>query len=166
MPHKKNPMVGERLCGMARLLRGYAVTALENVPLWHERDISHSSAERVILPDATIALDYMLVRLERLVRKLRVLPDRMQANLELTHGLVHSQQVLLALTESGVSREAAYRMVQRNAVQCWESGRDLKELMGRDPDIVAHLSPADLDAAFELQRHFRDVNRTFRGLGL
>lgn len=166
MPHKKNPIIGERLCGMARLLRGYALTAMENVPLWHERDISHSSAERVIVPDGTIALDYMLVKLEGLVSKLQVYPKQMKKNLDLTHGLIHSQQVLLALTEKGVTREEAYAIVQRNAMQCWETGRDLKELLLADAEAMAKLNKKDLAAAFDLSRHFKDVDRTFKLLGL
>ena len=166
MPHKKNPIIGERLCGMARLLRGYALVAMENVPLWHERDISHSSAERVIVPDGTITLDYMLVKLEGLVSKLQVYPEQMKRNLNLTHGLIHSQQVLLALTEKGVTREESYAIVQRNAMQCWETGRDLKELLLADAEAMAKLKKKDLDAAFDVSRHFKDVDRTFRLLGL
>ena len=166
MPHKKNPIIGERLCGMARLIRGYALTAMENVPLWHERDISHSSAERVILPDATIALDYMLVKLERLVKTLRVYPRNMQANLELTHGLVHSQQVLLLLTEKGVSREEGYRWVQRNAMRAWEKGEDFKTLLLADTDIMERIHPGDLEKLFDLQTHFKQVDKTFKKLGL
>ncbi len=166
MPHKRNPIIGERLCGMARLLRGYALTAMENVPLWHERDISHSSAERVILPDATIALDYMLAKLERLVKTLRVNTGRMQANLELTHGLIHSQQVLLLLTEHGISREDAYRWVQRNAMQAWEKGQDFKGLLLKDADVMRAVKPTDLERVFDLAVHFRHVNRAFKKLGL
>ncbi len=166
MPHKKNPIIGERLCGMARLLRGYALTAMENVPLWHERDISHSSAERVIVPDATIALDYMLVKLEALVRTLRVFPKQMQKNLELTHGLIHSQQVLLLLTQKGLSREASYKIVQRSALRAWETGEDLKALLLADRDVSRAISAKDLDKAFDLSRHFRDIDRTFRMVGL
>jgi adenylosuccinate lyase len=139
---------------------------MENVALWHERDISHSSAERVILPDATIALDYMLAKLESLVRTLRVNPDRMQANLDLTRGLVHSQQVLLLLTEKGVSRELGYRIVQRNAMAAWEGKGTLKELLAADPDVQRHVPPADLDRVFDLSVHFRDVARTFKAVGL
>ncbi len=166
MPHKKNPIIGERLCGMARLIRGYAITALENVPLWHERDISHSSAERVILPDATIALDYMLVKLDRLVKTLRVLPKQMQANLDLTHGLIHSQQVLLLLTEKGVSRETGYRLVQRNAMQAWDQGTDFRALLEADAELMKHVSSAELDAVFDLATHFRHVDRAFKQVGL
>jgi len=166
MPHKKNPIVGERLCGMARLLRGYALAAMENVPLWHERDISHSSAERVIVPDATIALDYMLVKLAGLIAKLRVFPARMARNLGLTRGLIHSQQVLLALTEKGMSREAAYELVQRSALRVWEEDIEFKALLAADPEVARRLAPAELDALFDLSRHFRDVDRTFREVGL
>jgi len=166
MPHKKNPIIGERLCGLARLLRGYAVTALENVALWHERDISHSSAERVIIPDATIALDYMLHKLTRLVATLTVYPKQMEKNLNLTGGLIHSQQVLLLLTEHGFSREAAYKLVQRNAMQCWQTGRPLRELLLADSEIMRRIKAADIAAAFDLKQHFRDVNRTFNAVGL
>ncbi len=166
MPHKKNPIIGERLCGMARLIRGYALAAMENVPLWHERDISHSSAERVLLPDATIALDYMLVKLERLVKTLRVFPKQMKANLELTHGLVHSQQVLLLLTDKGVSREAAYRLVQRNAMRAWEEGADFKTLLIQDEEVMAAVSEKELNKLFDLNTHFRNVDKTFKKLGL
>ncbi|HMO50787.1 MAG TPA: adenylosuccinate lyase [Kiritimatiellia bacterium] len=166
MPHKRNPIIGERLSGMARLIRGYAVTAMENVALWHERDISHSSAERVILPDATIALDYMLAKLEYLVRTLRVNKDRMQANLDLTRGLIHSQQVLLMLTEKGISRELAYRIVQRNAMAAWEGRGALKDLLAADPDVQKNVTAKDLDRVFDLRVHFRDVERTFKAVGL
>ncbi|MCX6996135.1 MAG: adenylosuccinate lyase [Kiritimatiellaeota bacterium] len=165
MPHKRNPIVGERLCGMARLLRGYALVGMENVPLWHERDISHSSAERVIMPDATIALDYMLAKFEWLVRTLRVLPKNMTRNLQMTRGLIHSQQVLLALIKAGIAREAAYKIVQDNAMQAWETEQDLRGLIEADPR-AAQLKKADLDAAFDLKPHFRDVNRTFKAVGL
>ncbi len=166
MPHKKNPIVGERLCGMARLLRGYALAAMENVALWHERDISHSSAERVLLPDATIALDYMLDKLAALVRDLRVFPDRMRRNLGQTRGLIHSQQVLLQLTEKGVSREEAYRLVQRNALRAWEEGADFQALLAADPEVAACLPADELAKAFDLEVHFRDIDRTFAEVGL
>ncbi|MGA1194172.1 MAG: adenylosuccinate lyase [Kiritimatiellia bacterium] len=166
MPHKRNPIIGERLSGMARLIRGYAVTAMENVALWHERDISHSSAERVILPDATIALDYMLAKLAGMIEKLRVNKDRMQANLDLTQGLIHSQQVLLMLTEKGVTREKAYRIVQRNAMAAWEGKGNLKTLLAADEDVKASVTAKDLDRVFDLKTHFRDVERTFKAVGL
>jgi adenylosuccinate lyase len=166
MPHKRNPIIGERLTGLARLLRGYAVAGLENVALWHERDISHSSVERVVLPDATLALDYMLHKLEFLVRTLTVFPANMKANLGLTHGLIHSQQVLLMLTERGMLREAAYRVVQRHAMAAWQTGRPLRDLLAADPEVAAVAGPADLDRVFDLAVHFRDVKRTFRRVGL
>lgn len=166
MPHKKNPIIAERLCGMARLIRGYALAAYENVPLWHERDISHSSAERVLLPDATIALDYMLAKLAEFVQTMRVFPERMAANLNLLHGLIHSQQVMLRLTERGMSREDAYRIVQQAAMEVWETGREFREVIESKPEVRAHLKRDELDDVFDLSRHFRDVNRIFRRLGL
>jgi adenylosuccinate lyase len=166
MPHKKNPITGEKLCGLARLLRGNLVAALENVALWHERDISHSSVERIILPDSTIALDHMLVQLEKLVATMLVHPDRMQANLDLTHGLIHSQQVLLMLTKKGFTREQAYRMVQRHAMAAWENGRDLRALLEADAELMSRVTPADLDEVFDVTVHFKDVARTFKAVGL
>ncbi|MEI8352707.1 MAG: adenylosuccinate lyase [bacterium] len=166
MPHKKNPITGEKLCGLARLLRGNAVAALENVALWHERDISHSSVERIIMPDSTIALDHMLVNLEKLVRNLVVSPERMRDNLNLTHGLIHSQQVLLMLTRKGFTREQAYRMVQRHAMAAWETRQSLRGLIEADAEIMAKVGKADLDEVFDLSVHFRDVNRTFKAVGL
>lgn len=166
MPHKKNPVVCEQLCGLARVLRGYALTALENVPLWHERDISHSSAERIILPDATILLDSMLAKLAAVVKGLKIDAGRMQANLDLTHGLIHSQQVLLLLVEKGVAREEAYRWVQRNALESWKGGQPLLERVAADGDIAKVATRRELAACFDVKRHFRDVKRTFRALGL
>jgi len=166
MPHKKNPITGEKLCGLARLLRGNLVAALENVALWHERDISHSSVERVILPDSTIALDHMLVNLEKLVRNLVVSPERMKENLNLTQGLIHSQQVLLMLTQAGFTREQAYRMVQRHAMAAWETRQSLRGLIEADAQIMAKVGKADLDKVFDMGIHFRDVNRTFKAVGL
>ena len=166
MPHKKNPVVAEQLCGLARVLRGHALAAMENVPLWHERDISHSSAERIILPDATILLDYMLDKLAALTAGLKVDAARMRANLDLTHGLIHSQQVLLLLVEKGVAREEAYRWVQRNALEAWRTGRPLLELAAADADVAKRATRRELAACFDLKRHFRDVKRTFRALGL
>ncbi|MCP5488940.1 MAG: adenylosuccinate lyase [Verrucomicrobia bacterium] len=166
MPHKRNPIIGERLSGMARLIRGYAVTAMENVALWHERDISHSSAERVILPDATIALDYMLAKLSGMVASLTVLPDNMMKNLNQTRGLIHSQQVLLLLTEKGVKREVAYRLVQRNAMKAWAGEGELRSLLEADKEVSKFVTDKELDRVFDLTTHFRDVNRTFKILGL
>jgi adenylosuccinate lyase len=166
MPHKKNPITAEKLCGLARVLRGNALAAMENVALWHERDISHSSAERIIVPDSTIALDHMLTCLEKLVRRLRVFPKRMLANLNQTRGLLHSQQVLLLLTDSGVARDLAYRLVQQHAMRSWDSGEDFRALIEADPEIMEKISVRDLDRVFDLSVHFKDVDRTFRAVGL
>ncbi|MEI7435184.1 MAG: adenylosuccinate lyase [bacterium] len=166
MPHKKNPITGEKLCGLARVIRGNAMAALEDVALWHERDISHSSVERIILPDSTIALDHMLSQLAKLIENLRVFPERMLQNLNLTHGLVHSQQLLLLLTTKGVSREVAYRQVQQHAMKAWETGAELRDLVAADPELMGKIAPADLNKAFALDVHFRDVNRTFKAVGL
>lgn len=166
MPHKKNPITCEKLSGLARLLRGNAAAAMENVALWHERDISHSSVERVILPDSTIALDHMLLGLNDVVKGLRVYPKHMLRNLELTHGLIHSQQVLLLLTDRGLTREDAYRIVQKHAMQAWESGSSFRDLVQNDPEVLKKISTADLDKVFDVQTHLKDVNRTFKALGL
>ncbi|MBX9859216.1 MAG: adenylosuccinate lyase [Sphingomonas sp.] len=163
MPHKRNPVLTENLTGLARMVRGYVTPALENVALWHERDISHSSVERYIGPDATITLDFALARLTGVVDKLVVYPARMQANLDRMGGLVHSQRVLLALTQAGVSREDAYALVQRNAMKVWESdgALSLRELLKADPDVAAALSPAEIDAKFDLDYHFAQVDAVF-----
>ena len=163
MPHKRNPVLTENLTGQARMIRAYAMPALENVALWHERDISHSSVERYIGPDATIALDFSLARLTGVVEKLLVYPERMQANLDSMGGLVHSQRVLLALTQAGVSREDAYRLVQRNAMKVWESsGRlSLLDLLKGDEEVTAALSDAELEEKFDLEYHFKHVDTIF-----
>lgn len=166
MPHKKNPITAEKLCGLARLLRGNCLAALENVALWHERDISHSSVERVIIPDSTIALDHMLRELSKLVRNMKISPDRMQANLDLTQGLTSSQQVLLMLTKKGIAREQAYRIVQRNAMKAWETRTSFRALLEADPEMTGRVSRKDLDGAFDQTMHFRDVERVFNSLGL
>ena len=150
MPHKRNPILSERLTGMARLLRGYAQVGLENVALWHERDISHSSAERVVLADSSTALHYMLVKFAGLVENLIVDSDRMKANLDSTHGLVFSQAVLLALVEEGMTRDEAYRVVQRNGMAAWKGEGDLKDLLAADPEVI--LSETKLDSCFDLER--------------
>jgi adenylosuccinate lyase len=147
MPHKRNPIVAERICGLARVVRGYAVVGLENVALWHERDISHSSAERVVLPDAFLAVDYMLDRFAWLVEELVVRPQGMRANLEATGGLFFSQRLLLALVESGLDRDGAYRAVQRHAMRAWDEGLDFRELVRADAEIAGRV---DLDAVFDL----------------
>jgi adenylosuccinate lyase len=162
MPHKRNPIASENLSGCARLLRSYAQAALENVALWHERDISHSSVERVIAPDATILLHYMLHRFTGLVRNLLVYPENMRKNLERTGGLIHSQRLLLKLVEKGVTREEAYRVVQRNAMKVWEEGADYKELLRADPDASRLLTPAEIDEAFDLGYHLKHVDTIFR----
>jgi adenylosuccinate lyase len=158
MPHKRNPIVSERICGLARLLRGYAVVGLENVALWHERDISHSSAERVALPDAFLALDYMLDGFAWLVGGLVVRPERMRANLQATGGLFFSQRLLLALVESGLERDAAYRMVQRHAMRAWDEGLAFQSLVRSDPEIAARV---DLDEVFDLTSYTRHVDAVF-----
>ncbi|MEI9928590.1 MAG: adenylosuccinate lyase [Sphingomonas sp.] len=163
MPHKRNPVLTENLTGLARMIRGYVTPALENVALWHERDISHSSVERYIGPDATITLDFALARLAGVIDKLLVYPARMEKNLDRMGGLVHSQRVLLALTQAGVSREDAYRLVQRNAMKVWESDGQLSllDLLRADPDVSAALSPAELEANFDLAYHFKHVDTIF-----
>lgn len=166
MPHKRNPIGSENISGCARVLRGYMVTAFENIPLWHERDISHSAAERIILPDATILLDYMLDRFARIVDNLVVFEDNMKANIQKTHGLVFSQRLLLMLIDQGVSREESYDMVQPVAMQAWEEGRPLKELALADPAISQHLSNEQIEEAFDLDHHMRQVDVLFTRVGL
>jgi adenylosuccinate lyase len=163
MPHKRNPVLTENLTGLARMVRAYAQPAMENVALWHERDISHSSVERYIGPDATITLDFALARLTGVVEKLLVYPDRMQKNLDRMGGLVHSQRVLLALTQAGVSREAAYTLVQRNAMKVWESDGQLSllALLQADPEVSAALSTDELAALFDLGYHLKHVDTIF-----
>jgi adenylosuccinate lyase len=163
MPHKRNPVLTENLTGLARVVRSAVTPALENVALWHERDISHSSVERYIGPDATITLDFALGRLTGVVDKLVVYPERMQKNLDRMGGLVHSQRVLLALTQAGLSRDDSYRLVQRNAMKVWESDGALSlfELLKADPDVAARLSPEELEASFGLDYHFAQVDRIF-----
>ncbi len=163
MPHKRNPILTENLTGQARMIRSYALPAMENVALWHERDISHSSVERFIGPDATITLDFALGRLTGVIDKLLVYPHRMQKNLDRMGGLVHSQRVMLALTQAGVSREDAYRLVQRNAMQVWESdgAKSLLDLLKADPEVTAALSNAELEDKFDLDYHFKQVDTIF-----
>ena len=162
MPHKRNPVLTENLTGIARIVRAAVVPALENVVLWHERDISHSSVERVFAPDATIALDFALHRLAGVVENLLVYPDAMQANLDKLGGLVHSQQVLLALTQKGVSRENAYVYVQRNAMKIWAEGGSYLDKLKSDEDVSAHLTDQELDALFDLDQHFQHVDTIFK----
>ena len=163
MPHKRNPVLTENLTGLARLVRGYVTPALENIALWHERDISHSSVERAIGPDATVTLDFALARLTQVMDKLVVYPARMLANLNKMGGLIHSQRVLLALTQAGASREDAYTLVQRNAMKVWQADGQLQllDLLGTDPAVTRWLSPADLGALFDLDYHFKHVDTIF-----
>ncbi|MDH4037582.1 MAG: adenylosuccinate lyase [Candidatus Krumholzibacteria bacterium] len=162
MPHKRNPIICERVAGMARLVRGYAVAATENVALWHERDISHSSVERVILPDATITLDYMLVKFTGVVKDLVVYPERMLANMEKAHGLVYSQKLLLELARAGLSREDAYALVQEAAMETWESGKPFEETVRARKGITSKLEKATLDAVFDLDHYLREVDSIFK----
>ncbi len=162
MPHKRNPVLSENLTGLARMVRAFVTPALENVALWHERDISHSSVERMIAPDATITLDFALARLARVIESLLIYPERMAANLGKLGGLVNSQRVLLALTQNGVSRERAYELVQRNAVPVWLSGGDFLALLLADQDVRAALDEPGIRACFALEHHFREVDTIFR----
>ncbi len=162
MPHKRNPVLSENLTGLARLLRSYAIAALEDVPLWHERDISHSSVERVIAPDATVALDFALHRFAAMVENLRVYPERMKENLDLTGGLYEAQRVLLALVSKGVPRQEAYVHVQRNAMKVWEEKVDFQSALKRDPDVKEALGDAGIEACFDLGYHLKHVETIFR----
>jgi adenylosuccinate lyase len=162
MPHKRNPILSENLTGLARLLRGYALAALEDVALWHERDISHSSVERVIGPDATVALDFALHRFAGMIENLRVYPERMRENLELTGGLYEAQRVLLALVGKGVGRQEGYVFVQRNAMKVWEDKVDFRTALKRDADVTKVLSDAEIDACFALEYHLKHVDTIFR----
>ena len=162
MPHKRNPVSAENLCGLARLLRSYSLASLENIPLWHERDISHSSVERVIGPDATILMDYMVTRFTSLVQNLIVYPERMKMNLEKMGGLVYSEAVLLLLARKGLSREASYAMVQRNAMRVWERGEDFKTLLAQDEEVGRLVTRDELDGAFDVRHHLNHVEDIFR----
>jgi adenylosuccinate lyase len=161
MPHKRNPITSERICGLARVVRANSLVGLENVALWHERDISHSSAERVVLPDSSIGLDYLLHKATSLLDGLVVYPERMLRNLQLTRGLIFSGQLLLALTQKGVSREAAYEWIQRNAMKVWDGDENFQELLSRDSDITSHLSTAEIDSVFTLDTYLRNVDTIF-----
>ena len=162
MPHKRNPISAENLSGLARLVRSYSLAAMENVPLWHERDISHSSVERVIAPDATILIDYMINRLASIVENLIVYPDHMKANLEKTGGLIYSEAILLLLTKKGLSREEAYGVVQRNAMKVWEKGGDFKTFLAQDETVRQLLSSKELDGAFDARNHLKHVDEIFQ----
>jgi adenylosuccinate lyase len=166
MPHKRNPVACEQISGLSRLLRSNVQAALENVALWHERDISHSSVERVILPDSTILLDYLLVRFREILEGLRVYPENMQRNLNATHGVIFSQQVLLTLAKAGASREAAYHMVQRNAMRAWEEGEEFKDQLLQDPEVREVLGKDEIETCFDLGYHLRHVEEIFHRVGL
>ncbi len=166
MPHKKNPILCENISGLARLVKGYITQAMDNIALWHERDISHSSVERVILPDATIALDFLLDRLHTVLNGLVVNRDRMAENLSLLHGLIFSQKVLLALTAKGISRERAYDLVQRNALQTWESGTPFREKLLNDPEFASILTIEELDGLFDVSGYLTHIDRIYERIGL
>jgi adenylosuccinate lyase len=166
MPHKRNPITCERIAGLSRVLRGNALAAMENVALWHERDITHSSVERIVIPDSCILLDYMLALMSGVLDRLLVYPESMMRNLHRTHGLIFSQSVLLALTRKGMQREDAYRVVQGVAMEVWQTGKEFRELLGAQPDIERHCSPAELDELFDLQKSIKNVDYIFRRAGL
>lgn len=166
MPHKRNPIGSENICGMARVIRGYMLTSYENVSLWHERDISHSSAERIILPDATQALNYMLRRFMNIVKNLTVFPENMKRNMDRTFGLIYSQHVMLKLIEKGMSREKAYDTVQPRAMQAWEEQRSFRAIVEEDPTISSTLTKEELDECFDYRYHLKHVDTIFQRLGL
>jgi len=166
MPHKKNPIIAERICGMARVIRANAQVALENVALWHERDISHSSAERVILPDSTIALDYILQKMIQTLEGLKVFPEQMRENMEKVYGLIFSQRVMLALVDKGVSRETAYAWVQRNAMKAWDNKSSFKDYVLGDSEIMGVLSPQEVEELFDYGYHTKNIDFIFRRVGL
>ncbi|MDI6765566.1 MAG: adenylosuccinate lyase [Bacteroidota bacterium] len=166
MPHKRNPVNCERVAGLARVLRGNAQAAMENISLWHERDISHSSAERIIIPDSCILLDFMISEITNVIDKLIVYPENMQKNIELTHGLIFSQEVLLALTKKGMKREEAYAAVQNYAMEVWRTKNNFKEILKSDSNIMKYLSSSELDELFDLKKSIRNVNYIFERVGL
>ncbi len=166
MPHKRNPELCERICGLARLVRGHALTSMENIALWHERDISHSSNERIILPDSCLTLDYIMHIFTSVMKGLQVYPENMRRNLELTQGLVFSQRVLIALIDKGLSRQKAYELVQRNAMKAWKQRTSFLELLKADPEITARLSKSELESLFDYKYFTRHVERVFQRLGL
>lgn len=166
MPHKRNPIMCERVAGLSRVVRGYALAALEDVTLWHERDISHSSVERIILPDATLAVHYMFHVFTRVMRDLHVYPENMQRNMQRSHGLVFSQHVLLTLIERGMTREQAYDLVQKNAMLSWENGQDFQQLLAADRDVAAVLAPEELAGCFDLNYHLKNIGEIFARLGI
>jgi adenylosuccinate lyase len=166
MPHKRNPVSCEQVCGLARLVRTNLLAALENVALWHERDISHSSVERVVLPDSTLLVDYMLHQMTRIVEGLQVYPERMRENMERSFGLMYSQRVLLRLAETGLRRQQAYEIVQRNAMRAWRERTPFRALLAADPEVTARIGPADLDACFDPTWYLRNVDAIYKRAGL
>jgi adenylosuccinate lyase len=161
MPHKRNPILSENLCGLARLVRGNALAALENIPLWHERDISHSSVERVIAPDSTILIDFMLNRINNLIGNLVVYPENMDKNLKITGGLYCSQKLMLKLIEKGLSREESYQLVQKNAMEAWKTDRDFKGMILKNEEIRKYLTPKEIEKCFSIKDHFRYLDEIF-----
>jgi adenylosuccinate lyase len=161
MPHKRNPVLSENLTGLARMVRAYAMPAMENVALWHERDISHSSVERMIGPDATVTLDFALARLCGVIDKLVIYPENMKANLDRLGGVIHSQRALIALTQKGMAREEAYGLVQANAMKAWQSGADFLALLKKDPKVTRLLSNSELEDCFDLAYHLKHVDTIF-----
>ena len=166
MPHKRNPITTERISGMARILRGNALAAMENVALWHERDISHSSVERVIIPDSTTTLDYMLYKMTDIIDRLLVYPEKMKHNMERTGGLIFSQRLMLELVERGCSREDAYELVQRNAMECWRTGIPYRDLLAADNEVIGIISPAEIDAIFDYDHYLRHIDAIYARFGM
>ena len=166
MPHKRNPITNERIAGLARVLRGNALAALENVPLWHERDISHSSVERVILPDSTILADHMITKMTWVVENMHVYPENMKRSMEMSLGLTSSGSVLLTLVEKGLTCEQAYAIVQEKAMEAWAEGVHVRKLLEQDPTVQSLVTPGELDAAFDVTHHLRHVDTIFKRLGL
>ncbi|MBF8299089.1 MAG: adenylosuccinate lyase, partial [Dehalococcoidia bacterium] len=166
MPHKRNPELSERVCGLARLIRGHSVTALENVALWHERDISHSSAERIILPDSCFALDYILDLFTFVMQGLKIFPERMLYNIDSSHGLVFSQRLLLALIDKGMERQVAYKIAQRNAAKSWDTGAHFKDLVEKDPEVAGKLSSKELTELFDPRYYTEYVDEVFSRAGM
>jgi adenylosuccinate lyase len=166
MPHKRNPVNAERICGMARLIRSYAMAALENQALWHERDISHSSVERVIFPDATLGLDFMIIQSQKIFKNLVIYPENMEKNLQITHGLFFSEDILLKLVEKGLTREQGYAIVQRNAMHCWETGEDFLAALKKDPEVMEKISERELVEMFNVDALLMNVDYIYRELGL
>jgi adenylosuccinate lyase len=166
MPHKRNPELCERICGLARLVRGFALTSMENIALWHERDISHSSTERIILPDSCLVVDYILALFTSVMRGLQIYPQKMKRNIELTRGLIFSQRVMLALIDKGLSRQKAYELVQRNAMKAWRGKRNFLTLLKADPEVTATLPQSELEPLFDYQYYLRYIDDVFKRLGL